>query len=263
MILVSWLACLAFRPIAKRACGTGTAAGPARSSTSSVWMSSGFSRATCSMSTPPRAEAMNATALRGAVDEYRKIQFLGDVAGFADQHHVDRQRAAAGLVGRHASCRASPPRRPSRRRASCTSLTPPALPRPPAWICALTTHCVAAERLRGLDRLFRRRGDLAGRHRDAVVGEQLLGLVFVEIHAGTFRRGRARSGGNDTPRRTDREAARRRAAARRVFSAEAWRNQNTVARSRNIAVRRRSMPRGECPKGGRRKPVFRRRPAFR
>ncbi len=147
MILVSWLACLALRPIVERELAALVRLQALRrNSTSIVWMSSGFSRATCSMSTPPRAEAMNATVLRAAIDEDREIQFLGDVVRFADQHQVDRQRAAAGLVGRPCSCRASPPPPPSPRRASCTSFTPPALPRPPAWICALTTHCVAAER---------------------------------------------------------------------------------------------------------------------
>ncbi|MCY1558744.1 hypothetical protein D9M68_957030 [compost metagenome] len=40
-----------------------------------------------------------------------------------------------------------------------------------------------AEGLRGRDRFVRRGGDFAGRDRDAVLGQQLLGLIFVEIHA--------------------------------------------------------------------------------
>src|SRR6185312_7996806 len=59
---------------------------------------------------------------------------------------------------------------------------------------------LAAERPGGFGRLVRRRGDLAGRHRDAVLREQFLGLVFVKIHAGYLRTG-TRSRRRETTRR--------------------------------------------------------------
>ncbi|MEI9963044.1 MAG: hypothetical protein WDM76_18605 [Limisphaerales bacterium] len=65
------------------------------------------------------------------------------------------------------------------------------LPRPPAWICDLTTTLALAAR----GNFLRRRSDLGERFggnferdEDAVSGEQLLGLVFVDIH---FKIGRA------------------------------------------------------------------------
>ena len=126
------------------------------------------------------------TALRGAVDQHRQVEFLGDVGGFGDQHRVDRQ-GARRRSGRWSSwCRASPWRTRGPGPGSCASLTPPALPRPPAWICALTTQrsppmaLAASTASSGYGRRW------PGGHGDAVIGEQLLGLVFVEVHAATL-----------------------------------------------------------------------------
>src|SRR5690606_1165180 len=44
---------------------------------------------------------------------------------------------------------------------------------------------VAGNGLGRIDRFFGRAGDAPGGHRDAVIGEQLLGLVFVEVHVGS------------------------------------------------------------------------------
>src|SRR5690606_33451889 len=43
---------------------------------------------------------------------------------------------------------------------------------------------ITADGLGGLDRLLRRTRHAPRRHRDAVFGKQLLGLIFVEVHAG-------------------------------------------------------------------------------
>ena len=61
------------------------------------------------------------------------------------------------------------------------SLTPPALPRPPIFTCALTTTgCgdLPGDRLR----LLRGLGDAAGEHGNAVLGQHITGLVLEEIH---------------------------------------------------------------------------------
>jgi hypothetical protein len=42
----------------------------------------------------------------------------------------------------------------------------------------------SAETLRGVGGLLGRGSDVARRHRDAVTGKELLGLVFVEVHGG-------------------------------------------------------------------------------
>jgi hypothetical protein len=60
-------------------------------------------------------------------------------------------------------------------------LTPPPLPRPPAWICAFTTTlppmCLAA----GFG-FFGGECHLAARHRDVVLGQDGLGLILVNFH---------------------------------------------------------------------------------
>ncbi len=74
-----------------------------------------------------------------------------------------------------------------------TTLTPPALPRPPAWIWAFTTQTLPPSFLRGLHRLFRRIGDVARRRRDAVLTDQRLGLILVNVHAVFIPRSEAKT----------------------------------------------------------------------
>ncbi len=61
------------------------------------------------------------------------------------------------------------------------SFTPPALPRPPVFTCALTTTGAAISRAIASASL-RRLGDTAGEHGNAVRGQQVTGLVLEEIH---------------------------------------------------------------------------------
>ena len=63
-----------------------------------------------------------------------------------------------------------------------TTLTPPALPRPPAWICAFTTQTGPPSSLRGLHRLVDAERRNAVRHRHAEFAQHRLGLVFVDVH---------------------------------------------------------------------------------
>ena len=70
----------------------------------------------------------------------------------------------------------------SRRRASLHPLTPPALPRPPAWICAFTTR-YGDRRVSPRRRPPRRRVN-AGCPRGTATpdAQHLFGLIFVDIH---------------------------------------------------------------------------------
>ena len=121
-----------------------------------VWMSSGvLARDLLDVHAAAR-RGDERDRLGAAIDQHRQIQFLGDVVRFGDQHQVHRQRAAAGLVGLHAACRACRPRRPSTSSSVLQNFTPPALPRPPAWICALTIHCSPPSARGGFDRVLRR-----------------------------------------------------------------------------------------------------------
>ena len=91
---------------------------------------------------------------RSRLSVERQIELALDVRARLDVDRIDRQAFGPGLVGdqplaEHVGRRGCAPS--SRSRAS---LTPPALPRPPAWTCALTTQSVAAERLRGRDGLL-------------------------------------------------------------------------------------------------------------
>ena len=67
------------------------------------------------------------------------------------------------------------------------SLTPPPLPRPPAWICALTTTTLAAEVTRDLAGLGGFEGHLAPRHRHAVLRQNRFCLILVDFHRGRKR----------------------------------------------------------------------------
>ena len=62
------------------------------------------------------------------------------------------------------------------------TLTPPPLPRPPAWICALTTQTVPPSYFAAVDRLVDRKAGNAARRRDAVLAQDFLALVLVYVH---------------------------------------------------------------------------------
>ena len=63
-----------------------------------------------------------------------------------------------------------------------TTLTPPPLPRPPAWICAFTTQTGPGSSLRRRHGFFHREGGLAAGHRRAEAAQDLFGLIFVNVH---------------------------------------------------------------------------------
>ena len=71
--------------------------------------------------------------------------------------------------------------RPRPRPGSSASLTPPALPRPPACTCALTTTVPPIRRAIASASVGRR-GDVALEHRNARGLEQRAGLVLVQVH---------------------------------------------------------------------------------
>ena len=118
-----------------------------------------------------------------AVDQHRQVQLLGDVGGFGDQHAVDRQRHAGGLVGLHLGAEHRLARSLAHVVEGLDQLDAAGLAAAAGMDLRLDHPEVAADGLGRLDRLVGRAGDAPGRHRDAVVGEQLLGLVFVEVHA--------------------------------------------------------------------------------
>src|SRR5688572_10871047 len=101
-------------------------------------MSSGFSRATCSMSTPPRAEPMNVIALDArSTSAERYSSFSMSVASLTSTSLTGSARPPDWYVVIFVPSIFAAASRASS--GVLTSLTPPALPRPPAWICALTT----------------------------------------------------------------------------------------------------------------------------
>jgi len=75
-------------------------------------------------------------------------------------------------------------------------LTPPPLPRPPAWIWAFTTQNRAAQFLGRRDGFFHREGGLALRHRRAEAAQNLFGLIFVDIHGVSLNSGRGKRANN-------------------------------------------------------------------
>ncbi len=121
-------------------------------------------------------------ALLPRSDEHRQVQLLGDVGGLGDQHAVDGQFHAGGLVGGHL-------------RAEHAlgvvahfieglgELHAAGLAAAARVDLGLDHPEVAADGLGRVDSLFRRARYAPGRHRNAVIGKELLCLVFVEIHA--------------------------------------------------------------------------------
>jgi hypothetical protein len=71
--------------------------------------------------------------------------------------------------------------------ASCgdrASLTPPPLPRPPAWICAFTTTTPVPRRLAISTASAAAKGHLAAGHGHAVTRKDRFRLVLVDFHIG-------------------------------------------------------------------------------
>ena len=151
-------------------------------------------------------------ALRLAVHHHAEVELLPDVGALLDQqplHHAALRGRSDGVPG---ACRAAGRRAAALRAIDRATFTPPPLPRPPAWICALTHPDLAAE-LRGrLDRLVDAKADESAGRRHAVLAQHFLALVFVDLHgiqAGWVnsnfrRRARWRAPG---PSRNSREAA--------------------------------------------------------
>ena len=134
---------------------------------------SGLVLATSSISTPPSTRRDAEVLAVGAVEQEGEVVLLLRRRRRGDQHPVDRQ--ALDLHPEDVRRRA--------RTASSgvlASLTPPALPRPPALTCALTTQTpsssAAARASSGVVTTMPRvRGD-------AVLGEEFLRLVLHQVH---------------------------------------------------------------------------------
>ena len=137
-----------------------------------------------------RGDERDAAAV--AIEQQAQVQLALDLRAGLDVDLVDRQPLGPGLLGREPlaehACR------------GCRDVADGLDDLDAAGLAAAArVHLrldhpeAAAEAARGVRGLFGRRGDEAGRHRDAVTGEELLGLVFVQVHA-------AASGGVDEAR---------------------------------------------------------------
>ena len=129
----------------------------------------------------------------GAVDDDAEVQLAGDVAAGFDEHAADGLAFGAGLDRDELVVRAGCRRlwRLLRRlRTSCTpcclglSLIVP-LPRPPAWIWAFTTASGPPSCLNAAAASSAVVATMLLRHGDAGFAQQLLGLVFVDLHPAT------------------------------------------------------------------------------
>ena len=163
------------------------------------------------MSMPPAAEAM--TAMRSELRSTTRLKYSSrsmPEPGF-DVDVVDRQTLRGRSGASRAACRAWPWRAARPRPADFASLTPPALPRPPAWTCAFTTQRLPPSAAAAA---FASCGVVATwplRNGNAVLGEQNLRLILVQIHWETISAtgGRRYSPRNArAPQSTHAEAAR-------------------------------------------------------
>ena len=64
-----------------------------------------------------------------------------------------------------------------------TTLTPPALPRPPAWICAFTTQTGPPSSCAAFTASSTEKAGDAAWPRHAELPQHRFGLVFVDVHA--------------------------------------------------------------------------------
>ena len=133
------------------------------------------------MSMPPSELAISATRCVVAVDDHADVQLVLDVGAFLDEQPAHLLALGAGLV-RDQLHAEDLRRRVSHSSIERASLTPPPLPRPPAWICALTTQTGPPSVLRGLDRLVDGERRDAPRHGHAELREDFLALVLVDLH---------------------------------------------------------------------------------
>ena len=156
---------------------------PAAGSIASRTIFSGARAASSSISMPPSAAAISVIRPVPRSIDSAEIELAGDVAAGLDIDPLDVAPLGAGLVRHQLRGRASRAAAAATSSSERTSLTPPALPRPPAWICALTAQTGAAEP-RAPPRPPRRRyrRPPPARHRDAELRQQLLGLIFVDVH---------------------------------------------------------------------------------
>ncbi len=140
---------------------------------------------------PPSVLAMTRGRGIGAVQQHGEVKFLCDLRSGGDQQRLHHAAFGAGLLGDehiakhffgkanrfvHGRCDFH---------AALKAGLESSLAASPAWICDLTTtrELPAATSLSASGRTSA--SDLAGNSRgdnDAVFGEQLLGLVFVDIH---------------------------------------------------------------------------------
>src|SRR6201989_3206083 len=173
MILTSWVTCFGFRSILSPRSRHWYGCRPSTKSTTIVWMSSGVSFATCSMSTPPCLEAMNEIDLGSRAGRSVRHSTDGGLVGF----HVGTEHALGGgadIVQAAAELHAT----------GLTAAT--------GMDLGLDHPLRAAKVLGGVDGGVGRVGNLARRHGDAVLGEQFFSLVLVEIHSIPRANGRKR-----------------------------------------------------------------------
>ena len=116
-----------------------------------------------------------------------EVELARDVEALLDEQALDLLALGAGLVRDqlHAEDLLAAASRVAA--APLATLTPPPLPRPPAWICALTTTTSVPVSLLhasdgGLGLVDASNAGMPFGHRHAVLREELLALVLVDLH---------------------------------------------------------------------------------
>ena len=129
--------------------------------------------------------------LGGAIEHETQVELPFDLRGPARRARAGRSARAARsgrsrgwtpIIFCAARCASS---------GDLTTFTPPPLPRPPAWIWALTTT-VPPSRRAAAPGVFGREHDVSLRHGNAVAGQDGLRLILVNLHGVSVRPGARR-----------------------------------------------------------------------
>ena len=175
---------------------------PSRGWIGSRRICSGVFSATASISTPPSVLAMIIGADGGAIEENGEVKFARDIHGFRDEHLVHDFALGPALVGDQRLAEHLPGdlggllRRVAHLHSALEAVLESALSPPAGVDLRFHDNLLSRQRRGDCPRLFGCRGVAPLGGGNSEFCEELLGLVFVDIHAAGLRCPKVNCGAN-------------------------------------------------------------------